>query len=308
MENTEKPVDAKVITELTITEKVELQITDLKTPLKKFYEKANESIDEIEKKELSPALKKEASDKRTELRTKRVEGSKFVKAKIDVFKGYVSDWKEVDSFFKDESKKSEDRLISIETKCKEYADSLIQAVEDERKAELKALGETIFPEGLGKMSKTEFKITLKSTERKIAERKIAEEAEVEKLRLEAEEKKRLEEESKKLAKEKEKLEAENQKLKDQAEADAKELAEFRKAKAEKLAKEEAEAVVVPEKKKEPVKNKPAVAKKEVNVINDWVDSFTAPEIPNVELSSGEMDKIEFILNAFESFKRSAISI
>tara|TARA_R110002126_G_scaffold206691_1_gene353817 strand:+ start:3612 stop:4415 length:804 start_codon:yes stop_codon:yes gene_type:complete len=265
------------MTNLTITQKVEKKITDLKAPLSKFYKEINSEIDEIAGKELSPELKKEASAKRTELRTKRIACTKFIKNEIDIFKGYVDDWKAVDSYAKLQSKNGEERLIQIEEDCKAKAEEVITALANERFKELEALGETVLPEGLGKMPKMEFKLLLKTTERKVQER-IKAEAEAKELHEEAE-----------------KLKAENKRLKDQAEADAKELAEFRKMKAE----------ATPEPASEP-KKKPVKAGDNKSVINKWVESIEMPKLDTTGFSEKELDKVEFIKNCFTMFKKDSV--
>lgn len=293
MGNTEKPVDAKVIktVELTIAQRVEKKITDLKTPLSKFYKNINIEIDAIAEKDLSPELKKEASAKRTELRTKRLACTKFVKGEIDIFKGYVEDWKGVDAYAKLESKNGEDRLLQIEEDCKALAEELINKVSNERFEELKALGETIMPEGLGKMPKLEFKLLLKTTERKVKKRKEAEE----KAEEERKEAIKIKAEAEKLKAENEKLAAEKKALEDQNAADLEELKQLR---AEKLEREKPAPVEKPKPKKKATNN--------VLTINEWVDSFELPNLDVEGFTDHDTVKVEFIKNCFDKFKKDSI--
>ena len=85
-------------------------------------------------------------------------------------------------------------------------------------------------------------------------------------------------------------------MKDQAEADAKELAEFRKMKAE----------ATPEPAPVQKKEKPVKAGDNKSVINKWVESIEMPKLDTTGFSEKELDKVEFIKNCFTMFKKDSV--
>jgi len=146
---------------------VSTTISHLKRPIESFYINKKEEVILIASEPLSKETRDKAYKKRQELARKRIDSVKLSKEKANEIKDYINQFKDVEGFIIDQSKPLEDQLQAIEDKWKDKVTEELNVIRDTRIEELEALGETVFPEGLAKMSKMEFKILVKSTEEKI---------------------------------------------------------------------------------------------------------------------------------------------
>lgn len=314
----------------------EKKISDLKIPVIEFYESAKKEVNEILSGELSKEKKAKAYEKRQELRTKRIESTKLVKIEAGKLKEIHDEMKGVGLFISGLSKPYEDQLQKVEDDWKAKVEEELKALETERTGQLVEIGEEIIPSGLAKLSKTEFKILLKNTARKIQEKKETEEKAAEELRIkeEAAEVLRLENEQLKLeAKEREaeaeklreKIELESKKfrkeaaeklksIEKQAELNRIELEQIKAAQAEnilniqvagRIDRQKSEGVCFDEVEKPKVLVRtPVFNTNKQKIINDWVDCFELPSLITSGMSEDEQAIVQTINSRFEIFKNN----